>query len=243
MAKDMAEYRLRYTKQLAGSANSAAILANAVGLTTGAMEDRTVVKLPFVIKADSGGTIEAIVNYLAVTTEADSTTICKADVVYGAVGDVSTSDIALAAASKAKIIAFNSAISANTRDEARANNVDIVSFDVLYDLIDFVGAEFKKVIFPPLQGRRLGVAVVKKIFKIGKGGKAAGCEVTEGSLLSTANARVLRNKEEIFSGKISSLRVVKDIKEEVEAGNECGVALEGFDELEENDIIECFVNS
>jgi translation initiation factor IF-2 len=239
-AKEMAELRLRFNKQQVGSVTSTGILATAAGLTAGTVDTRSLIKVPFVLKADGGGTIEAIVNYLNQASESDPTTICKADVVYSAIGDVSTSDIALASAAKATIIAFNTAASTSAKDDARASNVDIQYFNVLYDFLDFVSAEFKKIIFPPLRGTRLGMATIKKVFKLGKAGKVAGCEVTEGMLVATASVRILRGKEEVFSGKMASLKVMKEKADEVPAGSECGVVVDGFDDYQEDDVVECF---
>eukprot|EP00981_Chlorochromonas_danica_P015169 scaffold10764_cov159-Ochromonas_danica.AAC.23 len=239
-AKETAALRGQFTKQQTSSTVTASIKANAIRLSSGVGEERKIVKVPFVVKADGSGSVEAIVNYLNGASDTDAAIECSADVVFGGVGEVSTSDVILATATKAKILAFNIAASGPAKDEARARNLEIHYFNVLYDLIDFVQAEIKKIILPPLQGNRLGVALVKKVFKLGKNGKVAGCEITEGSMVKGASVRVLRGQEEVFKGKFASLKVVKEDVDEVEAGKECGVVVEGFDDYQEGDTLECF---
>lgn len=245
-AKEMAEARLRFTKNKAASATSAAFLAGmAQGVLGGTgYDNRQIIKLPIVIKADLGGSLEAITSSLlsAEMTASDDTAIAKLDVVFGGVGDVTTSDVSLAQAAKARVLAFNVAASSAAMDEARACNTQISYHNVLYDLLDEMKALIDGTITPPAPGIVLGQAVVKKIFKIGKTGKVAGCMVESGRILSgNSMVRVLRGKTAVFSsGIISTLKVVKEDAEEVPAGSECGISIKGFEDFEEGDIIESY---
>lgn len=160
--------------------------------------------------------------------------------VYSGVGDVTTSDVSLAAAAKAQVLAFNVAATGAAQDDARAVNVDIQYYDVLYSLLDAMKDVVDKTITPPAPGLVLGTALIKKIFKIGKSGKIAGCTVETGKIVHNAQVRVLRGKVPIFVGVLSSLKVVKDVAEEVPAGSDCGMTLKGFEDFVEGDVIECY---
>jgi translation initiation factor IF-2 len=241
-AREVAEARQRLTRQSAGAASAAAIKANAQGFSEGIMDTREIIKVPVLIKGDVSGSVEALRQSIDNLLQSDDETICKADIVFSGVGDVSSSDVAVAAASKAKIIAFNVAAGFNAMEEARASNVEIGYYNVVYDLLDEIAATIKTTLAPPPPGTLIGRAEIKKVFKLGKAGKIAGCMVIEGLLKADSQIRIMRGKRNpIFTGTLSSLKVVKDSAAEVPSGSECGMSFTDFQDFDEGDIVECFV--
>lgn len=207
------------------------------------MDRREVIKVPIVIKADVSGSIEALRSSIEALQLSDDEAVCKADIVYAGVGDITSSDVAIAAVSKAKIVAFKVASGYNAMEDARASNVAISYYDVVYDLLDELESKIKTTLAPPPPGKLVGTAEVLKVFKLGKAGKVAGCKVIEGTIKLESQVRVMRGKRNpIYSGTFSSLRVVKDIVNEVPTGSECGASFEDFQDFEEGDTIECFVS-
>merc|ERR1712023_466554 len=129
-------------------------------------------------------------------------------------------------------------------DEARSQNVDIGYYNVVYDLLDEMEATIQKTLSPPPPGILMGRASIKKVFKIGKIGKVAGCEVTEGSIQSNTMVRIMRGKRNpIYQGMLSALKVLKDEVQEVPEGSECGMSFEDFQDFEDGDVVECFSSS
>ena len=241
-ARDVAEARYRLIRQAAGSASSASIMAQALGFAEGVSDRREVIKIPLLIKGDVSGSVEAIRGALDNLELSDEQATCKVDAVFCGVGDVTSSDVAVAAASKAKIIAFNVAAGFNAMDDARASNVEIGYYNVVYDLLDEIEARIKTTLAPPPPGTLIGRAEIKKVFKLGKVGKIAGCMVTEGLLKSESQVRIMRGKRNpVYTGTLSTLKVVKDIVAEVPVGSECGMSFTDFQDFEEGDVVECFV--
>ena len=241
-AREVAEARQRLTRQAAGSTSSASIMAQALGLAEGNADRREVLKVPLLIKADVSGSVEAIRAAIDRLQLSDEDAICKADIVFSGVGDVTSSDVAVAAASKARIIAFNVAAGFNAMEDARGTNVDIGYYNVVYDLLDELEKVIKSTLAPPPPGTLVGKAEIKKVFKLGKVGKVAGCMVTEGLLKSDSQVRIMRGKRNpIYTGTLSSLKVVKDTVAEVPSGSDCGMSFTDFQDFEEGDIVECFV--
>lgn len=237
-AKGLAQLAL--DRQRAGSGQGAAALSlSSASQLSG--EQQSMLKLPLVLKADCGGSVEAVAAFLRNTSHADQSSLCRPDLVFQGVGEVTTSDVAIAAAAHAKILAFRAQVSGTVRDEAASQNVQLHSFDVLYDLMDFVADDLSALLSPPLQGTRLGLAMVKKVFKLGKAGRVAGCEVLEGCMRSTARMRVLRDREVVFDGHVGGLKLLKDDVQEVAAGKECGVSILDFENVQEGDTLECYV--
>jgi translation initiation factor IF-2 len=205
---------------------------------------REVLKVPILVKADVPGSLEAILSVLGEISSVDDRTVCKLDFVSPSVGDITTSDIQMAAASKAKVIGFNVGVSSSfVRDSAKQNSVDIQFYHILYELTDAMKKLVANTLSPlPENAVVLGTAEVKKIFPVGKNNKVAGCVVTDGVVSKDANVRVMRNKKEVYSGTIFSLKMIKEDKEEVETGQECGIQFsDSFNEVEEGDVIQSFV--
>lgn len=242
-AREVAEARQRITRQASGSATSSAILAQAMGFAEGTMDRKEIIKVPIVIKADVAGSVEALRAAIDALEVSDDETICKADIVYAGVGDVTSSDVAIAAVSKAKVVAFNVASAANAMNEARSSNVAIGYYSVVYELLDELEKQIKTTLAPPPPGTLVGKAEIKKIFKLGKVGKVAGCTVIEGMLKANSQIRIMRGKRNpVYTGTLTSLKVVKETVTEVPTGSECGTSFDDFQDFEEGDVIECFVS-
>ena len=241
-AKDVAEARQRLSRQAVGSASSAVIMANAAGFAQGMADKREIMKVPVVLKTDVSGSVEAIRSSLDALEASDDEAICKIDVVYAGVGEVTSSDVAIAAVSKAKVIAFTVGANFVASEDARGSNVDIGYYDVVYTLLDEMAAKVRTILAPPPPGTLVGRATIKKVFKIGKLGKIAGCEVTEGSIRLESKCRVMRGKRNpVFTGTLATLKIVKEAVAEVQSGKECGISFDGYQDFEEGDVIECFV--
>jgi translation initiation factor IF-2 len=201
-----------------------------------------VIKVPIILKGDVAGSVEALRSSIDKLQMSDDEATCKADIVFSGVGEVTSSDVAIAAVSKARILAFNVAASFNAMEESRATNVKIDYYNVVYDLLDEIEKVIKTTLAPPPPGTLVGRADIKKVFKLGKVGKVAGCLVTEGMMKAESQVRIMRGKRNpVYTGKFSSLKVVKDAVAEVPSGSECGISFEDFQDFEEGDVIECFV--
>jgi translation initiation factor IF-2 len=156
------------------------------------------------------------------------------------VGGINESDVALAGASGGIIIGFNVRANKGARDDAARNNVDIRYYSIIYD----VGDDMKKMLVglmkPEIRETFLGNAEVLQVFTVSKVGKVAGCRVNEGIVRRGAKVRLLRDNVVIHEGKISTLKHFKDEVREVRQGSECGMSFEGYNDLKERDVIECF---
>lgn len=243
-ARNLAEARQRLSKQAMGSMSSASILAQASGLVDGKFDNRELIKIPIVLKCDVTGSIEALASAIDNLQVSDAESICKVDIVSTGVGDVSFSDVAIASAAKAKIVAFNVGPGQNVLDAARSSNVQIDFFNVVYDALDSLGLTVKSTFAPPPPGLLLGRAEVKKSFKLGRVGNVAGCTVLDGLMRQDSKIRILRGKRnQIYIGSLLSLRVGKEVVSEVPGGSDCGMNFDGFQDFEEGDIVECFENA
>ena len=147
----------------------------------------------------------------------------------------------LAMASGAVIIGFNVKPMAKTQALAEQEKVDIRTYSVIYDMIDDVRKAMEGLLAPRIVEVKIGAAEVRKTFIVSKIGTIAGCYVTEGKVTRGATAKVVRNGEILFSGKIASLKRFKDDMKEVTAGYECGISLEGFNDVQEGDRMEFYV--
>lgn len=241
-AKKVALNRAQYSKKLINDGQSNRLVSRAFdAFVSDVMEERELASVPVIIKADVVGSMEAIQNSLLSLNYSDHRSIAKVDIVQKGVGDVTASDIANAAATKATIFAFGVTAAPAVLEEARSQNVDLSYHSVLYDLLDSAHSLLRRSLSPPLDGKILGSAIVRKVFKVGKSGKVAGCEVTEGTIFAAERARIVRDgKMVVYDGSISSLKVVKDMAVEVPSGSECGIGLKDFNDIQEGDIIQSY---
>jgi translation initiation factor IF-2 len=193
-------------------------------------------ELNLLIKADVQGSLEAIKPMLERLGEEKT----KVRLLHDGVGNVSETDIHLASASNAVIIAFSVKVDAAAQRLAQNEGVDIRSYDVIYKLGDDIEAALKGMLEPTYREQVDGHAEVMQLFKVGKTTVIAGCRVTDGKLMRSSQARVLRGGKVLLTGQIASLRRGKDDVREVATGFECGVTIEDFNQFEVGDIVEAF---
>ena len=158
---------------------------------------------------------------------------------HAAAGAITESDILLASSSDGIVIGFNTKVESKAVKVARAENVQVKLYSVIYELLDQVREAMLGLLVPETREQIIGHAEVKQVFKV-KRGRAAGCIVTDGKVTRIAHARVMRGRTPVFDGKMSTLRRFTDEVEEVKQGIECGIRLGSFNEYEEGDVIECY---
>ena len=195
------------------------------------------IEYPLVVKADTQGTVEAIV----ASINKISTDQIRARVLHSGVGGITESDVTLAGASGAPIIGFNVRANAKAREIAERQHVALKYYDVIYDLIDEIRAGMAGELGPEAFETVVGRAEIKEVFSAGKHGKAAGLLVTEGVIRKALKARITREDVIIYQGEIASLRRFKDDVAEVRAGLECGVTFtQNFTDIKPGDYLETF---
>jgi translation initiation factor IF-2 len=193
--------------------------------------------LKIITKGDVDGSVEALSDVL-VKLSTDEVTI---KIIHRGVGPINEADVFLAAASDAIVIGFHVGILPKARELAKREEVDIRSYDVIYEVTKDMQAAMVGLLGPVIEEKPLGSATVRQVFSVSKVGTIAGCYVTSGTILRNASARVVRAGESVFEGKISSLKRFKDDVKEVSQGYECGIGIEGFSEFVEGDVLEVFV--
>jgi translation initiation factor IF-2 len=191
---------------------------------------------PVVIKGDVQGSVEAIVAALEKLGNED----VRVRVLHSAVGGVTESDVTLARASGASIIAFNVRANKQAREMATRDGVEIRYYSIIYDLVDDVRNAMSGMLAPTLHEHHLGAAEIREVFSVSKVGKVAGCLVTDGVVRRGARARLVRDNVVIHEGVLSTLRRFKDDVREVQAGTECGMGFDRFQDLQAGDTIEVF---
>jgi translation initiation factor IF-2 len=196
-------------------------------------------ELPIIIKADVQGSAEVLADTLTKLTDEK----VKIRIIHAGVGAVNESDVLLASASNAVIIAFNVRPDRNAEEIATRERVDIRPHSVIYNVTDEMKKAMTGLLEPTFKEVRLGVAEVRNTFKVPKYGTIAGCMVSEGRITRAGDthARLLRDNVVVYEGKIGSLRRFKDDVSEVKAGFECGIGFERFNDLKVGDLIEVFV--
>ncbi|NLM26049.1 MAG: translation initiation factor IF-2 [Firmicutes bacterium] len=194
-------------------------------------------ELNLVIKADVHGSVEALRSSL----EELSTDEVRVNVIHQGVGGVSETDVALAAASDAVIIAFNVRPESNARRAAEREKVEIRYYRVIYTAIEEVKAAMSGLLEPDYDEEVIGSAEVRQTFRVPGGTIVAGCYVTEGKIQRNAQIRVIRDNIIVHEGKISSLKRFKDDVREVAQGYECGIGVEKFNDIKDGDVLEAFI--
>ena len=189
-----------------------------------------------VLKSDTRGSTEAIVNQINKILS-DKVNI---NVIHSGVGLINESDVALAAASNALLVSFNTSATKEAKIKAKVNKTNIADFSIIYELITYVSDYATGQLKPEIKENYLGKAEILKVFKVSKVGSVAGCMVTDGIVEKGANARILRDDNSIYEGKIVTLMREKNEAKEVNTGTECGIGLKEFNEYKEGDIIEVF---
>jgi len=194
-------------------------------------------ELPVIIKGDVQGSVDALKDSLLKIISQE----VRLNIIHSGVGGVNESDILLASASGAIILAFRVRPDSKALKLAEAEKVDVKVYEVIYELIDAVKSAMTGLLDPKYREVLEGAAEVREVFHIPKVGSVAGCYVTEGKVSRNSNTRVVRNSVTVYTGKIGSLKRFKDDVREVAQGYECGIGLENYNDVKEGDLIESFV--
>jgi translation initiation factor IF-2 len=200
------------------------------------IEEGEVKELPLIIKADVQGSVEVLLDLLPSL----GTSRVKIKIIHSGTGGVTDSDILLATASNAIIVAYNVKPGPKIMEFANKENIEVRVYKIIYQLIEDIKKAIAGMLEPVVKEISLGRAEIRRIFKIPKVGVIAGCLVVEGRIPRNAEIKVIRNKEVIHQGRISSLKRLKENVTEVKKDFECGIGLEKFKDILEGDIIEAF---
>jgi translation initiation factor IF-2 len=231
-AREITEYRDRKRRETRGTGAARSSLEQMMSqLKEGARKE-----VPVLVKADVQGSAEAIVQAL----EKLSTDEVAAHVIHYGVGAISESDISLAQAAGAVVLGFNVRANQQARDAAERAGIEVRYYNVIYDLVDDVKAVMSGFLAPTLRETFLGNAQILEVFNITRVGKVAGCRVTEGTVQRGAKVRLIRDNVVVHEGTLSTLKRFKDEVREVQAGQECGMAFENYQDMRVGDVIECF---
>ncbi|MDP6702526.1 MAG: translation initiation factor IF-2, partial [Candidatus Latescibacteria bacterium] len=183
------------------------------------------------------GSVEAISQELGGITHEE----VRVNVIHSAVGAISESDVLLAAASSAILIGFHVHTEPSARDLAGQEGVEIRNYRVIYEVIEEVRAALAGLLAPTMEEQIVGRAEIRQIFTSSRTGTIGGCMVQNGTIARNNQVRLLRAGEAVFTGDLASLRRFKDDVREVQEGFECGMGFEGFDDIQEGDIVEALV--
>ena len=233
-ARELTEYRdrKRRDKMLTPTA-AGATLADMMAK----LQDKKLKELALIVKADVQGSAEAIIGSL----EKISTDEVRARIIHSGVGAINESDVLLAKGSGSPILGFNVRASKQARDLAEREGVEIRYYAIIYDLLDDIKNVLSGMLSPIQRETFLGNADVLQAFDISKVGKIAGCRVSEGVVRKGAKVRIIRNDVVVLElGTLQTLKRFKDEVNEVNAGQECGMAFAGFQDIKAGDVIECF---
>jgi translation initiation factor IF-2 len=229
--REIAEQREMEARALGQEARAKVTLENLFAT----MSSTNAKTLKVVVKADTQGSVEAIVEALK-KIESDKVSL---ELIHSAVGTITESDVALASASHAVILGFHTRIDNGVSDVAKREGVQIKLYAIIYELIDQVKEALSGLLDPILKDIVVGSAEVRQIFELSKGTPVAGCMVTTGRIIR-GKVRVMRRKNLIYEGVTQTLRRFQDEVNEVRAGLECGIRVEGFGEFQVGDTIECY---
>ena len=232
-AREIADFRARAAKEKRAAAGAATTLEQ---LMEKAKQDKDVAELPILVKADVQGSAEAIAQAMAKIGNDE----VRVRVLHTGVGAITETDIGLAEASGAPVIGFNVRANAPARNAANQKGVEIRYYSVIYDLVDDVKAAASGLLSAEIRENFIGYAKIQEVFKVTGVGKVAGCLVTEGVARRSAGVRLLRDNVVIHEGTLKTLKRFKDEVAEVQAGQECGMAFENYDDIRADDVIEIF---
>ena len=231
-AREIANFRQGKFKEIKIARQQKAKLENLFS-NTGDGEVHTV---NLMIKADVQGSVEALSDSLLKL----ATDEVKVNIIASGIGGITESDVQLAIASEAIIIAFNVRADANAKKLAENEGVDLRYYSIIYEAIDQVKAAMQGMLSPEVREDIIGLAEVREVFRSSKFGTVAGCIVEDGVLKRNNPIRVLRNNVVIYEGALESLRRFKDDVSEVRAGTECGLGVKNYNDVRIGDQIECY---
>jgi translation initiation factor IF-2 len=231
-ARELTDYRTRERRKRIAVAGARGSLEQMMSQ----LKESGAQEFTLLVKGDVQGSVEAIVAAL----EKLGTDEVRARIVHAGVGGITESDVGLAATSGAVVLGFNVRANSQAREAAERDGVEIRYFNVIYDLVDIVKQAMSGMLVPTRIENFLGNAEILEVFAISKVGKVAGCRVTEGKVERGAHVRLIRDNVVIHEGKLSTLKRFKEEVREVVAGQECGMAFEGYQDMRPGDVIECF---
>jgi translation initiation factor IF-2 len=231
-AREITDYRLRERRKRQAVAGQRGSLEQMMTQLKAAGTK----EFTLLVKGDVQGSVEAIVAAL----DKLGTDEVRARIIHAGVGGITESDVGLASTSGAVILGFNVRANSQAREAAERDGVEIRYYAVIYDLVDEVKQAMSGLLAPTRRETFLGNAEILEVFTISKVGKVAGCRVTEGKVERGAQVRLIRDNVVVHEGKLSTLKRFKDEVKEVVAGQECGMAFEGYQDMRQGDVIECF---
>ena len=200
------------------------------------MKDGELKELNIVLKADAQGSLEALSSSLLKLSNKE----VKVSIIHDGIGAINESDVSLAVASSAIIIGFNVRPDAKAKQAAEREKIDIELYSVIYKAIDDVKLALEGLLSPEMKENIIGHIEIRQIFSAPKVGKIAGCFVTDGKVTRNSSVRVIRDSIVIFDGKLSSLKRFTDDVKEVVSGYECGLTIEKYQDIKENDVLEVY---
>ena len=233
-AREITEYRERQRREKLAARGQSVRTSLSDMMTNLKAQGRKEVAL--VVKGDVQGSVEAITAAL----EKLGTEEVIARVIHAGVGGVTESDVTLAAASQAVILGFNVRAHKEARELAEVQGIEIRYYNIIYNLVDDVKAAMSGLLAPTLRETMLGNAQILEVFNISKVGNVAGCRVTDGVVQRGAHVRLIRDNVVVHEGKLSTLKRFKDEVAVVQAGQECGVAFENYQDMRVGDVVECY---
>ena len=235
-AREITEYRERVKRENAVARGASVARTSLHDMMSNLKATAGVKEMPIIIKGDVQGSVEAITAAL----EKLGNDEVAARVIHGGVGGVTESDVTLAAASKAVIIGFNVRAHKEARDMAEQQGIEIRYYNIIYNLVDDVKAAMSGMLAPTLRETMLGNATILEVFAISKVGNVAGCRVTDGVVQRGSNVRLIRDNVVIHEGKLATLKRFKDEVPIAQAGQECGMSFENYQDMRKGDVIECY---
>ena len=201
-----------------------------------AFSDKSSEELNLIIKSDVHGSSEAIKNAISQITHDE----VKPKIILADIGMVTETDVTLAKASNAVLIAFNVKPNKEAKKLAEREKVTIWSYNIIYEVLDFIKNKMSGLLTPDIQEKILGSAEILEIFKVSKVGKVAGSKVIDGEITNNSNVRIIRDGAIIFTGKVGSIFREKNQVKQVNNGQECGITVKDYMDFQKNDTIEAY---
>ena len=234
-AKEIASYKLHKSK----IRQSEPLTKESLEKQLSDKSNEKIKELGLILKSDVQGSLEAIINGIDKFKNDE----IKIKIIHKGVGEINQSDVVLAVASESSVITVGFNVKPNTlaRDLAKRDKIEIKFFTVIYELLDYVKDTMSGLLVPDKKEVLNGKAKIKEIFKMSKIGKIAGCEVIEGKIEKNAKIRLLRDNKVIYDGKLNSLKKFKEETSEVKEGSDCGLVLENFQDIKQDDILESYI--
>eukprot|EP00752_Nemacystus_decipiens_P001884 g1815.t1 len=241
IARDLAEARRKIARESEAAVLQGGLKSGMMSILNGEVDaGKELFELPVMIKADVQGSEQALSTALSEMISEDEYFMAKCNILPSGVGEITKSDVAIAGVSNAFVVGFNVGADQEATREARATGIDIGYYSVVYNVMDDIQAKLDELVSPTPDGEYTGRAVVKVIFNIGKVGNIAGSSVEDGVINKGGNVLVKRLGRIVHEGKLKTLKNLKADADRMVMGTECGIQVEGFEDFEEGDLIECY---